>query len=102
MGDVVLIARTAKGLQPLLDLSVIFMDGPDLSTNCSKSLVMVIGPRYNSYKKFVVKGHPVSRVETFSSLGILLNSYFPWQPLLKKNTMHLKGWRTVLVLFRNA
>lgn len=72
--DTVLIARTAKGLQRLLNLFIDFMNRLDLSTNFSKSHVMRFGTSNMKTMNFIVDGHHISQVDEVRSLGVQLDS----------------------------
>ena len=98
--DAVLIARTALGLQKLVDAFVDFMAGLDLSTNTAKSQVMVLGPRSSKSKSYVVKGVAMTNVNQFSYLGVRFDSRCTWGPLLKSHCANIS--RAVGALFSFA
>lgn len=73
--DAVLLARTVRGLQLLLDCFIDFMESLDLVTNFKKSHSMTIGSRTATKVKFYCRGAELTKVSEFPYLGVLFDDH---------------------------
>lgn len=87
--DAVLVARTARGLQTLLNCFIDFMESLDLITNFKKSHAMTIGSKSASKVKFFCRGMELIKVSAFPYLGVLFDDRRSWlcQRAHKKNVL---------------
>ena len=89
--DAVLISRTHRGLQVLLDAYASFMTSLDLNINCGKSHTMVLGKGHQkaSSKSFFCQGIKLLNVPFFNYLGITFDQQSNWKQLLLSKKMLL-------------
>lgn len=81
--DAVLLARTPRGLQRLVDGFVHYMEDLDLAPNLNKSYVMEAGRK--ACRKFTYKigTHTLGKVKSFNYLGLLIDEHLDFKGLIE-------------------
>lgn len=82
--DIALLAENEDQLNCMLNIAQVFASKWNMTFNCSKSKVMVVGKRVDSNKKWMLGDNFISECKTYKYLGIIFSSSLKDSPHVKE------------------